>query len=66
MSMTWIRQHYNVPAKRGVRVEIDGKRGVITGTSGPHLRVRLDGDKHAVPAHPTWHMTYLTEGDQQP
>jgi hypothetical protein len=54
----YVRDYYGVPAKRGMRVEIDGKGGVITGFDGAHLRVRLDGEKHSVNAHPTWRVTY--------
>lgn len=59
MSADYVRRYYKVPAKRGMRVEIDGKGGVITGFDGAHLRVRLDGEKHSVNAHPTWRVTYL-------
>lgn len=66
--MQWIRAYYDVPAKRGGRVEYTpcegstdkpGKFGTITGTNGPHLLVRLDGEKHARPYHPTWQLDYL-------
>lgn len=59
MSMEYIRTHYAVPAKRGGRVEYEGKPGVITGTRDAHLRIRLDGEKHSLPYHPTWHIKYL-------
>lgn len=70
MSMKWIRSQYGVPAKRGGRVEYTpyegstdktGRFGTITGTSGPHLLIRLDGEKHARPYHPTWRLRYVTE-----
>lgn len=41
----YIRDYYGVPARRGLVVEYNGKRGVVTGTSGPHLTVRLDEEK---------------------
>lgn len=64
MSMQYIRDYYGVPAKRHSRVVVDGKPGVITGSSGPHLKVRFDGEKVSDKAHPTWRVTYLphTEG----
>ncbi len=71
MTMDWIRSHYGVPAKRGGRVEyapcegskdLPGKRGVITGTRGPHLLVRMDGEKNTRPYHPTWQLRYLDQG----
>jgi hypothetical protein len=69
-SFDWIRSHYGVPAKRGGRVEytpcegskdLPGKIGTITGTSGPHLLIRLDGEKHSRPYHPTWQLRYFDQ-----
>lgn len=57
--MNYIRNHYNVPAKRGGRVRYNGKPGVITGTRGQYLRIRLDGEKRAGNYHPTWRIEYL-------
>jgi len=67
-NMDWIRSNYGVPAKRGGRVEYTpcegskdkpGKLGTITGVNGPHLLIRLDGQKHSNPYHPTWQLRYL-------
>lgn len=58
MSFDYIRNYYGVPAKRGGKIEYEGKPGVITGTSGPHLMVRLDGAKHSLPYHPA-DLTYV-------
>jgi len=65
MSMDYIRKAYNVPAKRGGRVEYtgckdEGEQGTITGSDGHYLRVRLDGHKEAGNFHPTHAMAYLT------
>lgn len=67
MTMQWIRDHYGVPAKRGGRVRYSPcegsadkpRLGTITGAASPHLRVRLDGDRHSLPFHPTWQLEYL-------
>lgn len=63
MDMDWIRNTYGVPAKRGVRVEYTGGKepalGTITGDNGGHLLIRLDGQKHSNPYHPTWKLRYL-------
>ena len=61
--MEYIRATYGVPARRGARVVYTGdpkgpRRGTIVGTSGPHIRVRLDGGDRAGKYHPTWEMTY--------
>lgn len=58
MSMAYIRRHYGVPAKRGMRVTALGDPGVITGSNDARLRIRLDGHRHAGLYHPTWRITY--------
>jgi hypothetical protein len=59
--MEHIRKTYGVPAKRGGRVPYWGRPGRITGSRGPYLLIRLDGDnsKHAKAHHPTFHLQYL-------
>lgn len=59
--MEYIREHYNVPAKRGVRVTVydhsglNPRQGTITGVSGGgwYIRIRLDGQRLGYPYHPT-------------
>ena len=66
MSMKWVRWYYNVPAKRGGRIEYtpcEGSKdapamGTITGTDGPYLRVRLDGEKRSRLYHPIWQLRW--------
>ena len=58
MTMEYIRQMYQVPAKRGRIVEYTGgdnvrRRGYIVGSAGAHLRIRLDGEKLTRLYHPT-------------
>ena len=62
--MAYIRDHYGVPAKRGGIVWAKGKRGVIVGSQGSYLRVRLDGDTHIGTWHPTWRIDYEIEDDK--
>jgi len=52
--LEYIRTYYQVPATKGriVRHNETGRLGVITGASGPHTKVRLDGEKNAYPYHP--------------
>lgn len=70
MSIAWIRDHYGVPAKRGLRVTVDGRPGEIIGSTGAHLRVRFDQGHgiraaasrrvgHIFSCHPTWRVDYL-------
>lgn len=58
--MDYIRTRYGVPAKRGGRIRFQGKPGVITSArpGEARLNIRLDGDKHTLPVHPTWEMEY--------
>lgn len=53
MSFDYIERTYGVKAKRGQRVVAYGKPGVVTGTEGQYLTIRLDGQKHSNPYHPT-------------
>lgn len=67
MSLEYIRNAYGVPAKRGQRVHYTGNQnapsryGTITGASGAHLKIRMDGDRLSQPYHPTWELEYLEE-----
>ncbi|QQP96461.1 hypothetical protein [Lysobacter enzymogenes] len=64
--MAYIRLTYGVPAKRGMRVEYMSGRdlelmeGVIVGSKGQHLRIRLDGNRHSGFFHPTYNLVYIT------
>lgn len=57
----YIRQAYNVPAKRGARVEFKGKPGTILRARGAHIIVQLDGQPSSKAGiyHPTWEMKYI-------
>lgn len=58
--MEYIRRVYKVPARRGLRVIANGKSGVITGSRGAYLRIRLDGMKKSHSYHPTWNIDYFS------
>ncbi|GIN08709.1 hypothetical protein J1TS1_28540 [Shouchella clausii] len=46
--------------KRGMRVEVDGKMGVVTsGNRSLNINVRLDGEKHSGNCHPKWQTRYF-------
>lgn len=51
--LEYIRNYYKVPATKGKVVAYKGKLGVITGANGPHVKVRLEGEKHALLYHPS-------------
>jgi len=53
MSLEYIRKYYGVPAKRGAQVRYKGTHGIITGSRGAYIRVRLEGEKRSLPYHPT-------------
>lgn len=63
--MEYVRNWYQVPAKRGVRVrlgsgfgsDLAGLTGTITGATH-YLRVKMD-DGRRVWLHPTWEVEYL-------
>lgn len=67
MSMSLVRKSYGVPAKRGGRViYLGGERpehGTICGARGVYLKIRMDGDTHSGPYHPTWMLEYVSSRD---
>lgn len=69
MSMDYIRSTYNVPAKRGGRIEYTGTdaskpvQGTIIGSECGHLCILLDGAKFARRFHPTWELRYLSDDE---
>jgi len=67
MSMEYIRNYYKVPARQGGRVCYSGgpeaRLGTIVSASGGHLNIRLDGQRHTLPYHPTWKLEYLPDQD---
>jgi hypothetical protein len=55
MSFDYIRQYYDVPAKKGGRVEWSTSKGLRAGVithATNYVYVRFDDAKHAVPLHP--------------
>lgn len=60
MSASYVRDYYRVPAKRGMRVTVDGKPGRIVRFPYASLGVRFDGEKFTTPCHPTWRVDYHT------
>jgi hypothetical protein len=71
--MEYIRKTYNVPAKRGARIEFSGdetakfiqgflyqpKRGTIVSARGGYIRVKFDGYDTWRALHPTWRIKYV-------
>lgn len=54
MSAEYVRRYYGVDFKRGDRVTVDGRPGVIVSFPDQYLGVRFDGERHTSRAHPTW------------
>lgn len=59
--LEYVRNYYNVPAYKGVRISYQGKQGVIVDGDGPYISIRLDGETIARPYHPKDGITYLIE-----
>lgn len=58
--MADLRADRNVPARRGMRVVVDGSPGQITSARGGFLWVRFDaGPRRSLPCHPTWRVEYI-------
>ena len=59
----YVRDHYGVPAKRGMRVAMGDREGTIT-SADHYVHVRFDGQKHSVPVHPL-DLTYQPAAQQR-
>ena len=62
--MKYIRDTYNVPAKRGGLIRFKDSNGnvwegKITSAFYGRLRVKLNGLKYRSVLHPTWNIEYL-------
>jgi hypothetical protein len=58
MPASYVRSRYGVPAKRFMRVTVDGRSGTIVKFPGEYIGVRFDGEKAVTPCHPTWRVVY--------
>ena len=55
----YIRNYYNVPAKKGKKILFDGKLGTIVGVKNQYLKILLEDEKRPGCYHPTYKMEYL-------
>lgn len=59
--MAQVRASRKVPARRGMRVVVDGNPGRIASSNGGYIFVRFDERPgYSMPCHPTWRVEYLT------
>lgn len=59
-SLEYIQQNRGTPwVRAGMRIEVDGKAGVIKGGVGGNLAVQFDGEKKTANAHPGWKTKYF-------
>lgn len=49
----YINSYYGLNIKRGTIASYKGKRGKVVGTSSAHVKFKIDGEKHALPYHPS-------------
>lgn len=54
VSAAYVRHYYGVDYKRGERLVVYGRTGVLVSFPGQYLGVRLDGERHTSRCHPTW------------
>ena len=66
MTAAYVRAAYDVPAKRGMRITIDGRPATIVGFAGARLRIRRDGEKRTAVTHPTWRVDYSPAAPHDP
>ena len=59
MTMKQIRDKYNVPAKRGMLVELENNmKGIIVGSHKLYLRIKVFDRNGISTYHPTWKVKY--------
>lgn len=61
MSAAYVRRYYGLTCKRGQRVTVNGRAGVIASFPEQYLGVRFDGEKRTRRCHPTWEVDYTPE-----
>jgi len=54
MSAEYVRRYYRVDYKRGERLVVEGRHGLLVSFPGQYLGVRFDGEEHTSICHPTW------------
>ena len=57
MTAEYVRRTYGVNYKRGDRLVMDGRPGVLVSFPGQYLGIRFDGDTHVSRCHPTWRIS---------
>lgn len=57
----YISKYYRVPARRGGRVRVNGREGVIIGAT--HYLVVDFGEADPGMCHPTWRVEYLEDAE---
>lgn len=62
VGLPYIRMRFKVPARRGGRVELHGRFGVIAGASGEYLQVKFDGEPVVAIVHPV-ELNYVEAGE---
>lgn len=59
MSLEYIREHYKVPAKLGMTVIAQRRRGTIVGAKGSYLEIKMESEKNNLLFHPTDGIKYI-------
>jgi hypothetical protein len=58
----YVKEAYRLPfLKAGMRVEINGKPGVVVGRSNSGLTAKMDDRGKELAFHPTWETVYYGE-----
>lgn len=64
--LQYVRDYYHVPAYVGRVVYAGRKRGIVVGASGPHVKIHIDGERHAGVYHPTDGLQWTEESAPLP
>jgi hypothetical protein len=61
-SLDYVKSHRNMPfLKRGMRLEMNGRRGKVTCGYGGYVRVKFDDVRFTRNCHPQWEMVYYSD-----
>ncbi|EFQ84732.1 hypothetical protein HMPREF0063_10073 [Aeromicrobium marinum DSM 15272] len=58
MSAAYVRSTYGVDFKRGDRVTVNGRPGLVVSFPSQYVGVRFDGEKVTCRCHPTWRIEH--------
>lgn len=61
-SFDYLKTYRRMPwMRRGIRVDVGGKKGHVTSGDGGYVRIRLEGERNTRRYHPQWQTTFYDD-----